>query len=329
MPLSEQKDLELIVGYSFGVSKSSAPGKLNERIAEEIASHIPAGGAQDCIVGVQWEICDAFERTGRQSYTLCDYVVEPPLFGEKDIPDLSTLKEQMRASSALLQAFTEIFELELEYILEFPNRAAAYLNRILRDRSFFERFLGMKLPRLSKESKDKSGFWFEDRELPNVNDEINYYQAQRLNRQILEAELSCLPKAGYLATFHVADHILGALTQSQRRQLNRISVFGHPEHVSRCRRQTLESAWKVGIPVNWEQVVSKTWKTDSIEADENWDPDNSQEWIRSYEQWERHEQTMNVAGRATSRPTRRSTGRLIRYAHSAPVSATVRRLDHV
>ncbi|MCP4627752.1 MAG: hypothetical protein GY850_30170 [bacterium] len=290
MPLSEQKDLELIVGYSFGVSKSSAPGKLNERIAEEIANHIPAAGAQNYIVGVQWEICDAFERAGRQSRTLCDHVVEPPLFGEKDIPDLGALKRQIRASSRLLPAFTAIFELELEYILEFPNRAAAYLNRILRDRSFFERFLGMELPRLSKESKDKSGFWFEDRELPNVGDEIGYYQARRLNRQILEAKLNCLPKAGYIATFHVADYILGALTQSQRRQLKCISVFGHPEHVSRCCRQTLESAWKEGIPVNQEQVVSKTWKTDSIEAPDNWDPDNSQQWIRSYEQWKRHEQ---------------------------------------
>jgi hypothetical protein len=78
--------VELVIGYSFGIALTSAPGPLNERIASHIAQEVslPDGNR---FVGVQWELEEALRRIEPQHSSDC--VVppgKPPFFGEEDIP---------------------------------------------------------------------------------------------------------------------------------------------------------------------------------------------------------------------------------------------------
>jgi hypothetical protein len=81
----------------------------------------------------------------------------------------------------------------------------------------------------------------------------------------------------------------------------RVRVYGHPAHVERCRIQTVESAWKIGIRLNPSEVDPIPCSDPQMAAPENWDPDNAQEWVQSWDDWQQHEGSM----RRTCR-TRRS-----------------------
>jgi hypothetical protein len=284
--------IELLVGYSFGISPHSAPGALNKRIAERLAQDLSSAG-NNRFVGVQWEVADALVLQGIDPNRSCDCIVPPavpPFFCEDDIPNLNQLREVVRHQPALTHILETIsLHSGWEDPLAFPNRAVSYLNRLLHDRSLFRQFQSLRLPPLKKTKSGRE--WRETRAIPpTTGPDMEMYQAQRINRLILESILF-LPKANYIATYHVAETVLTEVCRCGL-TIARVRVYGHPAHVERCRIQTVESAWKIGIRLNPSEVDVIPCGDPQMAAPENWDPDNAQEWVQSWDNWQQHEGSM-------------------------------------
>jgi hypothetical protein len=282
----KRRPLELLIGYSFGISRSCEPGELNERIASRLAQEaINKGGS--LFVGVQWEVEDALCRIDPRRDR--DFVAAPLLFQEMDIaPRLDELKNVVLNDQALCAALGPLcLQPNLADIFAFPNRAVSYLNRLLHDQGFYRMFGSLALDPLRK-TKNGRG-WTEEREVPRAGVDLGIYQARRLNRLILESRLApLLPVARYLGTVDVADAVLRAVTD-RGLSIARVRVFGHPAHVGRCRTQTLESAWKIGLNLAPAQVDAIPCGAANPALAENWDSKNGQEWVQSWENWRQHE----------------------------------------
>jgi hypothetical protein len=215
-------------------------------------------------------------------------IVVPPFFNEDDIENLDQIKSSVLEHEVLSHAVGAIsLYPNLQDIFAFPNRAVSYLNRLLHDTALFRQFVSLTLP---SQTKTKNGrTWVESREIPPAaSPDLGIYQARRLNRLILEKVLAVLPKASYLATFHVADAILKNVCH-RGLTIARVRVYGHPAHVERCRIQTLESAWKIGLRLNPSQVDVIPCGDAQLADPSNWDPDNAQEWVQSWNNWKEHE----------------------------------------
>lgn len=285
--------IELVIGYSFGISPTSAPGLLNERIAQHIAQDSKVTNTSR-FVGVQWEIEDALRRIAPNSSR--DFVVAPVIFQEEEIKgflakknlDLNQFKNSVLGDETLKNVIASIsLHQNPEDIFAFENRTVSYLNRLLHDTTLFREFSSLKLPPLTKNKNGRR--WEEIRTIPGPSSpDLGMYQAQRLNRLILESIVPVFPTTKYVGTLDVADAVLANVWR-QGLTIAHINIYGHPAHVGRCRLQTLETAWKLGLRLNLSQVdVVPCGKLD-LEDPETWDPDNAQEWIRSWDNWQSHE----------------------------------------
>lgn len=289
--MNEQSPIELVIGCSFGISPTCAPGALNERIASYIAKEQCEPGR--LFVGVQWEIEDAL--LARKATVSRDCVVTPPAFQETDIAldsaDRVRLNELLSSAvlrdASLSQAIGEInFHRSVADVFAFPNRTVAYLNRLLQDGELFRRFDTYPLWQFKKAKGGRK--WEVSRRAPSGSAELGKYQTRCLNRLILETRLPGLRRAPYIGTIDVTDSVLKDV---QRRGLavERVRVYAHPAHVGRCRIQTLESAWKIGIELAPSSVEQIPCGDSILDAEANWDAGNGQEWVRSWENWKLHE----------------------------------------
>lgn len=287
--MKRPEPIEIMIGYSFGISPTCEPGVLNERIAKRIAQDMNIIDCA-CFVGVQWELEDALQRIDPNRFR--DSVVATPLFREDDFNDKVKLKElrDLVSKNKVLSDLLNSISLHpnLEDIFEFPNRAVSYLNRLLQDTALFRQFLGLPLDLLKKIKNGRE--WVESRMVPDAaSPDLETYQARRLNRLILEFELKpVVPVAPYIATFHVADAVLKDVYH-RGLTIGNIRVYGHPAHVERCKIQTIESAWKIGMCLDPSQVNAVTCGDHQLSAQNNWDPNNAQEWVQSWENWKQHE----------------------------------------
>jgi hypothetical protein len=281
--------IELVIGYSFGISLASAPGPLNDRIARHMAQEVslPDGNR---FVGVQWELEEALRRI--EPHHSSDCVVppgKPPFFGEEDILCLDQLKDAVREHEALTRALEKIsLHPNLQDIFRFKNRAASYLNCLLHDTALFRHFGSLPLKPLEKKKNGRT--WVESRVIPPAaTPDLGMYQAQRVNRLILESVTKeALKESTYVGTIDVAEAVLKAVRHRDL-TIARVRVYGHPAHVKRCRVQTLESAWKFGLRLDPSRVNEMACGDSSLIAPDNWDPNNAQEWVQSWENLQEHD----------------------------------------
>jgi hypothetical protein len=287
--MSDQDPVTLVIGYSFGVSPTSEPGRLNNRIAEYIAGDFKSLQGRT-FVAVQWELDDALQTIHKSPPR--DFVVAPaPLFREDAIDEalLGRLKSEVESHALLRESFAEInLHPNLREVFAYPNRLASYLNYFIMKRDVFRDFSSLTIRDFIKRKNNRD--WIEWRQIPPAScGELAQYQAQRVNRLILQELLPDLPKASYVGTVDVADAVMKEICH-RRLRIKDVRVYGHPEHVSRCMKQTLESAWKYGLNVDRTQLHEiKCGNKDQQDADENWDPENAQEWIQSWTNWAAHE----------------------------------------
>lgn len=276
---------KLVIGYSFGISRTSGPGRLNETIAKRIAKEL-GPSHPTTFLGVQWEIEDALRKNKSKLPT--NHVVASKPFREGDIIDLEQLKSSARKLSKVLTKALgkDCLHPNLEDCFIFPSRAVIYLNLLLQNSNLFKKFQWLTLPTLKKKKNGRD--WDETRDIPPKSEKLQTYQVQRLNRLILEAALTGLQNADYMATFHVADAVLKKASD-QGFTSGEVHVYGHPAHVKRCRIQTIESAWKIGLKLDQNKVIEKPCGPKKLNNQKNWDRYNAQEWIRNWKNWKEHE----------------------------------------
>jgi hypothetical protein len=278
---------DLVIGFSFGILPTGAPGRLNERIATRIAEDSGVR-SNDCLVGMQWELEDALRRINLHHRSDC--VVAPsPALTEDDIICLRDLESAVESEEHLKKAFEELnLHRSLKDVFQFKNRAVAYCNRLLSDKRLFRSFdrLQLKPLRKSKSGRD----WEESRVIPPAKSpDLNTFQNQRVNRLIIETIAEkAIKQAKYLGTIDVAQAVWNVV-RDRNLTVAHVRVYGHPEHVLRGRIQTLESAWKLGLQLDPAQVTVIPCGDSEREAPGNWDPDNAQEWIRTWELYRQHE----------------------------------------
>jgi hypothetical protein len=284
--------IDLIIGFSFGLTSTSEPGKLNYRIAKEIRKSVGTGN-DNVFVGVQWEIEDALRRIDPKGWS--DYVVEPPGFSEKELEPqkgnkkiLNNIKKEVTSNNDLCQILEEISPYEdINRVFDFSDRTASYLNRLLQNTAMFRHFDNQQIKDYKKKKNNKE--WIEERTIPELsNPDLSIYQAQRLNRLIIENVIPSCPVAKYIGSNDVANQVLMAIVN---RGLNiaRILIFGHPAHVERAKNQTIESAWRLKMRMNETQIEVIPCGNPVQDAKENWDDENAQHWIRSWSNWKDHE----------------------------------------
>jgi hypothetical protein len=254
-------------------------------------------------VAAQWEIVDALEAQGTWAGEL-PFVVPPPAFAPSDILDVNRLVGFLRAPDT--QAARELSRLIADKLREVgygpgdgdaakvfdlaglnAARLAMYLNRLLPDQKMYQKFRpNVELHDLHRTGLGALGF--EARQMPIGEGSLLRYQAQRVNRLIIEAVIpyeDVLKRGTYLSTDGVLDQVLEKFKDKLAR-IERVCVFGFPAHTPRCCRQTIESFWRAGrTEIGAHHVQDVRWADKEKWESLPWDGKTAQIWCRNLRNW--------------------------------------------
>jgi hypothetical protein len=175
------------------------------------------------------------------------------------------------------------------------EQVAVYLNRLTQtEQNFHRRFWWGNEAILELHDRQRQGFGpvgFEGRDLPANERNLGQYQNQRVNSLIVEAicpERSILPEPGYLSTRGVLQHLFSEMPNN-RRDFDRVFIYGSPVHSARCKRQFIEFAWSVDWSVDPGQITIIYFGDDMSDCGWIWDEETAQVWCRSKAGWDAYE----------------------------------------
>jgi hypothetical protein len=247
---------------------------------------------------VQWELRDALaDGEAACGVPIADRippsrVAAPPRFAPGDVLDAAAfaamLREGPTRAARELRGELETIGCRVDGTAPDAAGLAAALNRLLCDRFRFRRYAGwLRLRDLRRPRRGPLGI--ERREMPDpaaYPNGLRAYQAARVNRLIVEAVCpagAMLAPAPYLSTQDVLDILLPRLL-GDRFPIRRVFIYAHPEHASRCRRQTLRSLRALGLRLPEADVVN-------VHRGERWpwDARTAQASCGSLEAWNAHE----------------------------------------
>ncbi|NJK34975.1 MAG: hypothetical protein HC919_08510 [Oscillatoriales cyanobacterium SM2_2_1] len=290
----------LLLGFSYSLAPDGSPGSYNQDIATAIRQWIAErGSVDDVLLAAQWEIVDAL--TSQQS-DVQPFAVSPPTFTASDVLDANRLAGLLRAGETagarelaqlLLTSLGQVgYELDgdaklFDRVGLNAERLTMHLNGLLSDSTMYQRFRpNVELHDLHRTLLGALGF--EARQMPLGESPLLPFQAMRVNRLIIEAVVpyeDILKRGTYLSTDGVLDQVLERY-KDKLASIRHVCVFGFPGHSPRCRRQTIESFWRVGrrdIGVqdveDVHAVPRDAWKTLP------WDSTTAQIWCRNLRNW--------------------------------------------
>lgn len=187
----------------------------------------------------------------------------------------------------------------IQEVITGPEILAAYLNDIItNERGWYKSFWDGETALVELHGRQRDGFGpvgYECRELPAMpakGEQLGKYQAERVNRLIIDAicpDRSILPAPAYLSTRGVLKHLFREMDDP--RSFDHIFIYASPVHSGRCERQFLQFAHEQGWIVTSSQVTKIYYSPDNeMEAcGWKWDPGTAQVWCRSKAAWEAYE----------------------------------------
>lgn len=288
----------LLLGFSYSRDPDGSPGSYNKDIATAMRQWIAERGGvgNDLLLAAQWEIVDALTSQSQDVHRF--FSINPPTFAASDVLDANRLVRLLldgetagaRELSKLLCASLRRVGYEADDNAGLfdcaglnAERLAIYLNGLLSDRTMYRGFRpNVELHDLHP--KDKGALGFEARQMPLVDTPLLKFQTIHVNRLIIEAVIPdeyVLKRSTYLNTQdvlgHVLDHFKDKLTSIQH-----VCVFGFSAHSPRCRRQTIESFWKVGkMDIGAQNVEEFRPVHPDYWESLQWDRTTAQIWCRS------------------------------------------------
>jgi hypothetical protein len=267
-------------------------------------------------VAVQWEIYDALKDLGCpvSAYIPDNLVIPPPRFTEEDILSRGKLLELLTTpyTPAEYALFREIqkagswpaLHTHIQKCEQFKiskTDLANLLNDLLADgkERLYKEFTGV-LDLHDLHRADKGPVGLEKRRLPDTgpgeDGALRRFQAKRVNRLIVEeiiperlvhqfggaeTNVGILKRGQYLNVDGVATACLHQIKQNGH-VIERIFVYGHPEHRDWCKLTTSTRAAKLlGVPA--ANVLLGD--TSSWSNAEMWDSLSAQLWCRSQGNW--------------------------------------------
>jgi hypothetical protein len=267
-------------------------------------------------VAVQWEIYDALQDLGHpaSAYIPDNLVIPPPRFTEEDILSRGKLLELLTtpytpAEHTLLRVIQNAgswpaLHAHIQNSEQFKiskTDLANLLNDVLADgkERLYKEFRGaLDLHDLHRADKGPVGL--EKRRLPENGPReegaLRRFQAKRVNRLIVEeiipksvvhqfgaveTNIGVLKRGQYLNVDGVANACLHQIKQNGR-AIERIFVYGHPEHRDWCKSRTSVFAAKIlGVPApNVLLGDASSWSNAEM-----WDRLSAQLWCRSQGNW--------------------------------------------
>lgn len=317
MSSPKQSQHTLLIGYSFTLRDDGAPGNCNETIAERMWCDMKTDDLDSRpYIAVQWEIYDALQDLGHpaSAYIPDNLVIPPPRFTEGDIVSRGKLLELLTtpytpAEHALLREIqnTDSWPALLAHIEKdeqfkiSKTDLANLLNDLLADgkERLYQGFTGaLDLHDLHRADKGPVGL--EKRRLPDEGPRkdgaLRRFQAKRVNRLIVEeiiperlmhefggteTSVGVLQRGQYLNVDGVATACLHQIKQNGH-TIERIFVYGHPEHRDWCKSRTSALASKfLGVPAaNVFLGDASSWSNAAM-----WDRLSAQLWCRSQGNW--------------------------------------------
>lgn len=313
----KQSKRTLLLGYSFTLRDDGAPGNCNVAIAKRMwRDMVTDDPGSRPYVAVQWEIYDALEDLGHpvSDYIPDDFVITPPHFTEGDIlsrgrlfewvanprtPAEQSLLHEMQSTTSWSVLHPQMLQRDRFKISKI--HLANFLNELLADgqERLYRKFIGLlDIQDLYRVEKGPVGL--EKRRLPDdgprKGSALRRFQAKRVNRFIVEAAIppvvACRlegteAKAGILKRgeyLNVEQVATTCLHHIRRRgyDIDRIYVYGHPEHRDWCRMNTsMQAAEILGLHERHVYLGDDS----SWSDDELWDRLSAQVWCRSKGNW--------------------------------------------
>jgi hypothetical protein len=277
--------------FAYSMAPDSSPGYNLQPAARRQADFWKLPDGVKTLDGVQWEGADA-DGLNKNARYLCPtaHVICPPRFTASDIPSPEKFLEYLSRDSrgailmnSLRQQSEMLGHSEWREPLLDSHRLAAHLNGLARDREWYVRF--NELPGFQLTDLHRGELGTEHRVMPKGPGPLGRFQAQRVNRLIIESvcpDETLLKRFVYITTNNGLDHLLAA-ARSEQREIEHVILYTHPAHYPRARWQFLERAWGAG----WD--ISATEVYEGAPNDGSWDPlwwpQAAQSWCRSYEAW--------------------------------------------
>lgn len=282
----------IVIGFSFGIRPDGSPGACNEEIAKRMSETLLACHDRASArpwVGMQWEIFDALDQANLlhriiKELVSVQHVAPPPSFELADFahPD-SIARPLVKPSTPAERTLSRMIH-HADVTPPEPARLMDAFNRLLSDRALYERFEDrLDLRDLHRPEKGLIGL--EKRQMPNSKSYpagLRLFQARRINRLILETLFGedVLRRGKYLNTLGVARHCFREL-RAESREIERVFIFAHPEHVDWCWKNVAKAAGEVGYNLSEHNVVfgnASQWEHGTL-----WDRESAQVWCRSPE----------------------------------------------